>query len=206
MPIRFPLVTMGPVSKYREAWLMNFGWKAFNAPAPNLARPGAPFLGLGSADGTQVILNPGLGISPNKAVNVRRLGTMYQAPDQTARVNPAAPLLVDHVDDYNADNRVLGSQNLKFTGITYDATGALLGGCQVMVFRTGHPHQLVGETTSDGSGNWTLLSGIFPGNRTATTGVSDQEGFYGGPFFVVAYKEGTPVFGTGPNTVIPVPV
>lgn len=185
MPIRFPLGTMGPVSAIREAqWLKN-ATKAFDAvPAPNMAAPGRPFQALASADGTQTILNPGMPLPKGntRGVNLRRLGMMYEAPTSTSVVNPAAPLITDHTDEFSGDNRVLGYSNNRIVGVSRDATGAALGTCVVKVFRT-EDDVLVASTTSDSSGNWTA----YPNQP--------------GPYYFVEYKAGSPdVFGTSPNT------
>lgn len=185
MPIRFPPVTMGPVALYREQlWLAN-GFKAFDVvPAPNMAKPGVTLKALSSADGTQVILNPGLPMPKGNtfSVNLRRLGTIYQAPTETAKVNPAAELINSHFDEYMGDNRVLGYSNDRIIGVSRDATGAALGNCTVNVFKTFN-NALVGSTVSDASGNWT----VYPNQA--------------GPYYFVEYKTGSPdVFGTSPNT------
>jgi len=185
MPIRFPPVTMGPVALYREQlWLKN-GLKSFDVvPAPNLCGVGVPFKATPSADGTQVALNPGFPRPKGNtfAVNLRRLGTIYEAPTNTATVNPAVSLINDHIDEYSGDNRVLGYSSQRIVGVSRDATGVALGNCVVKVFRTADD-VLVASTTSDGSGNWTA----YP-NQT-------------GPYYFVEYKAGSPdVFGTSPNT------
>lgn len=176
---------MGPVSAIAEKqWLMS-AVKCFDAvPAPNMARPGVPFQALSSAEGTQVVLNPGL---PNPkgntfAVNLLRLSTIYKNVQETAVVNPAAALINDHFDEYAGDNRVLGYSSKRIIGVSRDATGAALGNCAVKVFRTADD-VLVASTTSDASGNWTA----YP-NQV-------------GPYYFVEYKAGSPdVFGTSPNT------
>jgi hypothetical protein len=106
---------------------------------------------------------------------------MYQAPDQTASVNPAA--LIDEIyDETKGFDRDLGQQNNRIIGVSRDATGVALGNCVVKVFRT-DDDTLVGRTTSDGSGNWT----VYP--------------IGAGPYYFVEYKAGSPdVFGTSPNT------
>ena len=176
---------MGPVALYRERLWMANGVKGFDVvPAPNMARPGIPFQALSSADGTQVVLNPGLPRPKGGtfAVNLRRLGSIYEAPTETAKVNPASQLINDHFDEYAGDNRVLGYSNNRIIGVSRNATGAALGTCVVKVFRTADD-VLVASTTSDGSGNWTA----YPNQP--------------GPYYFVEYKAGSPdVFGTSPNT------
>ena len=178
-------MTMGPVALYREqSWLKN-SLKAFDVvPAPNVAAPGVPFKANPSADGTQTILNPGIGLPKGntKGVNLRRLSTIYEAPTQTSLVNPASQLINDHIDEYSGDNRVLGASNNRIIGVSRDATGAALGNCVVNVFTT-NSNVLAASTISDGSGNWTA----YPNQP--------------GPYYFVEYKAGSPdVFGTSPNT------
>lgn len=70
------------------------------------------------------------------------------------------------------------------TGVTRDSAGAALGSCTVQMFRTSDDAYM-GETTSDGSGNYTLVS---PGNFN---------------LYLVAYKAGaTDVAGTTVNTLL----
>lgn len=79
--------------------------------------------------------------------------------------------------------------SFKIVGITRDNTGAILGSCRVELMRTGGD-TFVTETTSDGSGNFTLVT---PNNS--------------GTFYLVAYKVGSPdVAGTTVNTLTPVQV
>lgn len=69
------------------------------------------------------------------------------------------------------------------TGVTKDSAGAALGSCTVQMFRTSDDAYM-GETTSDGSGNYTLVS---PGNFN---------------LYLVAYKAGaTDVAGTTKNNL-----
>lgn len=70
------------------------------------------------------------------------------------------------------------------SGITRDSTGAVLGGCDVHLFQTGTDIE-VGQTTSDGSGNFSFSLG-------------NNAGY----FYLVAYKTGSPdVAGTSINTL-----
>lgn len=181
MPIAFPRPT-GPTRSYIEALWLRQKSQAFGAvPAPNMGRPGFPLQiwRFGGAEGWS--LNPGSGVSPKRAVNLRNLNTMYVAPDQTARVNPAKYLNELYDTDVSYD-RVLGTQNERIVGVSRNATGSALGSCVVKVFRTADD-VLVASTTSDGSGNWTA----YPNQP--------------GPYYFVQYKVGSPdVFGTSPNT------
>lgn len=75
------------------------------------------------------------------------------------------------------------SQNDFITGVTRDSTGVVLAGCTVDLFRTPND-ACVASTVSDQSGNYSFAN---PGS---------------GPFFLVAYKAGSPdVAGTTVNTV-----
>lgn len=79
-----------------------------------------------------------------------------------------------------------GIANRALTGITYDSTNVVLGLCRVELFQTGGD-MTTRETTSDAAGNYSFSN---PGS---------------GPFYVVAYKAGSPdVAGTSVNTLIAV--
>lgn len=72
------------------------------------------------------------------------------------------------------------------TGITRDCQGNPLGNCTVKLFGTDND-VLYGQTTSDGSGNYSISAG--PGRQ----------------YYVVVYKAGSPdVAGTSVNTLQPV--
>lgn len=169
MPIAFPRATGSPRSCIESQWL-RLATKSFDAvPAPNLGRIGARF-GSNAAS----IAGP-----VNGGVNVRRLNAMFQAADQTARVNPIVPYTNNQL---NGDDRVLGAQSERLIGVSRDAGGTPLGLCVVKVFRT-LTDELVATTTSDGSGNWTVYPNAI------------------GPYYIVEYKAGSPdVFGTSLNT------
>jgi hypothetical protein len=70
-------------------------------------------------------------------------------------------------------------------GITRDATGAVLGGCDVDLFFSGGNKTRAGATVSDAT------TGAFTFMVSNTTTA----------YFVVSYKNGTPVFGTTKNTL-----
>ena len=73
--------------------------------------------------------------------------------------------------------------NARITGITKDSTGATLGSCVVQLFRT-VDEVFMSESISDGAGAYTLTA------------------IGSGPFFIVAYKAGSPdVAGTTVNTL-----
>ena len=85
----------------------------------------------------------------------------------------------------SAGQRFKGSFSI--TGVTRDSTGSALGSCTVDLFQTGGDI-FVGSTTSDGSGNFTIVT---PNNA--------------GTFYLVAYKAGSPdVAGTSVNTLVAV--
>lgn len=76
-----------------------------------------------------------------------------------------------------------GFSNSGLTGVTRDSTGATLDNCIVTL---NQGNIIKGQTTSDGAGNYTFL------------------GCGSGPFFIVAYKAGSPdVAGTTVNTLQP---
>lgn len=183
MPIAFPRAT-GPTRSYIESQWLRLKTKCFDAvPAPNMGRPGAALnqinLGLPTANWS---LDPGIGVSPVRATNVRRLSTMYQAPDQTSRPNPAAAVTSPMLDETSGYNKVMGDLNNRIVGVSRDAAGSPLGNCVVKVYRT-EDDSVVATVQSDGSGNWTA----YPNAP--------------GPYYYVEYKAGSPdVFGTSPNT------
>lgn len=180
MPIAFPLAARG--NTFSEAAWLNQAGKAFAVvPAPNLGCVGFPLQSWQQGGSSGWSMNPGTAVSPKRAVNVRRLNTMYTAPDNTATVNPAS--LIDEMYDMDVSyDRDLGQQNNRIIGVSRDATGVALGNCVVKVYRTSDD-VVVATTTSDGSGNWTA----YPNQP--------------GPYYFVEYKAGSPdVFGTSPNT------
>ena len=78
------------------------------------------------------------------------------------------------------------TSNPTLTGISRDSAGAPTGTCQILAFCTVNK-TLAGETTSDASGNWSMVV------------------LTSGPFFLVEYKDGgTPVAGSSLNTLLPV--
>lgn len=174
MPIAFP-----PYRRYEFMTSMSklFNKPFFVVPAPNMQAPNKVF--------SDKIKN----FDPNKAqkalvTNYRELGRTYRDVQRTSIVNP-----INRPENIFSGNRLferkLGRINMIMSGVSRDAVGATLGNCQVLIFRT-EDKTLVAETTSDASGNWSVLI------------------MKGGPFFLVEYKEGTPVFGTSANTLVPV--
>lgn len=108
------------------------------------------------------------------------------------------PVLLGHQWFWND----IGQTTARFSliGVTRDATGAPLGNCRVVVYESGRIYvggnecrvgyatdsPVVGETISDGSGNYTLLVPL----NTA--------------YQAMGYKAGSPdVFGTTLNTLTP---
>jgi len=80
----------------------------------------------------------------------------------------------------------LARTNLTLSGVSRDSAGVALGNCTIKIFRTSDDQKMA-ETTSDGSGNWSLTLNLS------------------GPFYIVAYKVGSPdVAGTSVNTLNPV--
>lgn len=77
----------------------------------------------------------------------------------------------------------LAATNPVITGVTRDSAGVALGNCVVQLFRT-LDDQIMFESVSDGSGNYTVHA------------------IGSGPFYIVAYKAGSPdVAGTTVNTL-----
>lgn len=83
-------------------------------------------------------------------------------------------------------SRPFSTYNATITGITKDSSGNPLGSCVVQLFRT-VDDLIISEVISDGSGNYILYPTV------------------GGPFYIVAYKTGSPdVAGTTVNTLFPI--
>lgn len=84
-------------------------------------------------------------------------------------------------------SRILPS--LRIYGVTKDSTGAVLGGCAVDLFYT-TSKAYAGSVISDATTGEYAFSGI---PLDATEAIPT--------FYVLAYKAGTPVFGTTVNTL-----
>lgn len=113
--------------------------------------------------------------------NLRDLGQPYQSVTADMGINPVNVV----VGIKQGFNRVMGRLNMTLSGVSRDSTGAALGNCQVLIFRTANKSFIL-ETQSDGSGNWSVSMLV------------------GGPFFLVEYKVGSPdVAGTSVNTLVP---
>lgn len=187
MPVQFPKPT-GPVRSCIESQWLRKQTKAFDAaPAPNLCQVGYPVAVSSPLGKRGWSLGPGVGLSPIRAVNMQELKTMYRAPDNMAKGNPAAELFA--VYDRSKNNaQTEGGVNFRIAGVSKDSAGAALGACSVKIFRTADD-VLVGTAVSDGSGTWTA----YPNQP--------------GPYYLVQYKAGSPdVFGTSPNTNTATPV
>jgi hypothetical protein len=183
MPIQFP-VRHGPAVSIIESQWLKMMTKCFDAvPAPNMGRVGIPFIQQKQGQQPNYSFDPGVGVSPIKAVNLRRLGTMYQEVTQTSRTNPANLINVLY-DECVGYDRNFAEQNNYLTGVSRDASGTPVAGVTVKLFRTSDD-SLVGQTISDASGSWRF------------------DTIEGGPYYLVEYKAGPPdVFGTSPNTLV----
>jgi len=79
---------------------------------------------------------------------------------------------------------VFSTAQLNLSGVTKDSTGAILGSCVVELYVTSSD-RVVGKTISD-----------------ATTGAYTFSITFSGPFYIVAYKAGSPdLAGTTVNTL-----
>lgn len=113
--------------------------------------------------------------------------------------NPALRRRLGRSNNLGGDQRFRGGSlafrsppfnatSLFISGVTKDSAGASLGGCIVQLFRTSDD-AIIAEQTSD-----------------ATTGAYSFAILVGGPFYVVAYKDGaTPVGGVTINSLVGVP-
>lgn len=160
----------------------------FAVKPPNLGQPGARFTDDTLDAGLPIPRRPGAS-GGGATANVRRLGTMYADVAGTSVVNPAVLVAGGTLlTDRRVYDRVQGEKNGTLTGVSRDKDGAALGNCRVMLFRSVGMvgPDFVAETTSDGSGNWSI-----PINES-------------GPFFLVEYLAGSPDrAGTSVNTLVP---
>lgn len=79
----------------------------------------------------------------------------------------------------------LSTLNAMLSGVTRDGAGAPIAGCTVDLFRTSTDER-VGSAISDGAGAFSIFAAGA------------------GPFYLVAYKAGSPdVSGTTANTLLP---
>ena len=183
MPIQFPRPT-GPTRSVIESQWLRRMTKAFDAvPAPNMGRPGLPLQSWQPGGAQGFSLNPGTGVSPKRAVNLRELGRMYRDPTTTAIINPVA-VRIELFDATVSAQRIYGYANRELVGVTRDSNGAILVSCRVELFQTGGDIPTATTTSDSVTGAFTFSN---PGS---------------GPFYIVAYKTGSPdVAGTTINTL-----
>lgn len=145
-------------------------------------------LGTVGADFGPMSLSPGIAQDYNTslAVNLRNMSYQYEAIDFASRINPVpTPLRNDGAFVLQLDS---AASNAQIVGITRDSTGTVLGSCVIDLFVTGSD-QVVASTVSGADGSFTFGN---PGT---------------GPFYLVAYKVGSPdVAGTTANTIMPSPI
>jgi len=172
MPIAFP----APPRGRPEIRAKNLIQKPFDyVPAPNMGNPNFRFTAETKGQGRGKIF---------PRANPRNPGVNFAKAFSTNRGETVPNPLTD-ARRYLEDD---GTLNMSLSGVTRDSTGATLGLCRVMIFRT-EDNSFVTETTSDASGVWSVSL------------------LKGGPFFEVCYKAGSPdVSGTSLNTLAPVPV
>jgi hypothetical protein len=117
-----------------------------------------------------------------RGVNTRNIGYQYEAPDIPA--NAVSPLLQQPNDLGVYTQTDWYRSNSTLSGTTRDNTGAVLANCQVDLFTTNDDR--IGSIVSDGAG-------FFSFSNIGT-----------GPFYLVAYKSGSPDFaGTTVATLLP---
>lgn len=114
--------------------------------------------------------------------------TFYDTKTETSIDGVTWVTIFDSAVSGTYAEQAAGQNNVTVTngvsGVTRDSHGAPLGSCTVNLFITG-TDILTGTTTSDGSGNYT----VYP---TAA-----------GPYYLVAYKAGSPdVAGTSTNDIV----
>lgn len=144
-------------------------------PAPNMGNPNFRFNAdtLGSGRGK-------IGLRCNQCNPGVSFGKMFAINDLASRPNPLKDNALWREDR--------GTLRMRIDGISRDNAGAILGSCQVLVFRT-WDKVLMGETTSDVNGVWAM------------------DLLISGPFFYVEYKAGAPdKTGASLNTLLPLPV
>lgn len=176
MPIAFPLHCRGRDFE-RPFWVYIPKTSNF-VRAPNMDAPNQPL----------AAFQCDRGLSQKALLNQQHVpNSGYLGQQWTAVVNPASeqrspgPAFVP-LPTYN---RTLGNYLLRMSGVSRDCAGAALGSVRVMLFTT-PDNRYVQETTSDGSGNWSM------------------DIFVSGPFYLVEYKAGSPdQAGTSVNTLEP---
>lgn len=144
-------------------------------------------LGIVGAEFTRDSLAPGMALdySTSRAVNLRNMDYQYEAIDFGNRPNPVpAPLMNDGAFVLQFD---WAASNREIVGVTRTSTGTVLASCVIDLFETGSD-LVKARTVSAANGSFTIGN---PGT---------------GPFYLVAYKTGSPdVAGTTVNTVMPTP-
>lgn len=113
------------------------------------------------------------------ANNMRNLGAQYEAVSTASMVNPVPAPTVDQA--FSALQ--LGWGKAALVGVTRDSAGAILGLCDVYVFKD-VLQEYVGTVQSDASGNWTFYTTVS------------------GPFWVRCYKAAS-LAGTSDNGLLP---
>ena len=172
MPIAFPAFPRG--RKDIQAKALTTKPPGY-VQAPNLGNPNYRF--------SAATLGPGMG-SVGASANARNPGVNFGKTFAIDNIETRPQALTDAALWKEDD----GTLTTALTGVSRDSAGAALGSCRVMAFRTSD-NSFAGETTSDGSGNWSLA------NLT------------GGAFYLVEYKAGAPDrAGTSVNTLLPVAV
>ena len=172
MPIAFPPAVRGHPRIQAKGLIQ----KPFDyVPAPNMGNPNYRFNVSTLKGGMGKVFPRANPRSPG--VNFAKAFSLYNVETRPQHLTDPRLWLEDE-----------GTLNMSLTYVSRDSTGAPLAGCTIMVFRT-QDRSFVGETVSDGSGNWTLPM------------------LKGGPFFTVEYLAGSPDrAGTSVNTLTPVKV
>jgi len=182
MPIAFPPEERGADWNRADAIAQKLVDSELQIDVTNLANIGAVF------DGS--VLDPGIGFGWTiaRAVNLRNLGFDFEEVGMRQAINPAQQWNQRN----NFDNGIdfiqydWAQSNTRLAGISRDSTGAPLAAARVSLCQG---NVIVNTVTSDGSGNYAFDN---PGS---------------GPFFIVAYKAGSPdVAGTTVNTLLPAAV
>lgn len=118
---------------------------------------------------------------PNFQIGQRGVGAIIGNPAMRARFGISDGGGSGRAAHWSGDGRAgslafhsqQGHSSIRISGTTKDSTGAALGNCIVQLFRT-VDDAIHCETTSDANGNYV----IYP--------------FVSGPFYIVAYKAGSP--------------
>lgn len=182
MPIAFPPEERGADWNRADAIAQKLVDSELQIDVTNLGNVGAEF------DGTALDPGIGFGWTINQGVNLRNLGFDYEDVTLQSMPNPA--------QQFNRRNNVengvnfiqydWAQSNTRLAGVSRDATGTPLANARVSLCQG---NVIINTVTSDGGGNYAFNN---PGS---------------GPFFIVAYKAGSPdVAGTTVNTLLPAAV